>query len=532
MKIFRILYNLIRTDILGRLRSYSFLIILGLTIFIAYMSVPPIGANYIVLSLDNIRGIYNSAWIGGATAIVVSTMLSLPAFYLVKGNIKRDKQTGVGQIIATTPLSKTLYIFGKILGNFLFLSVMVVVIALSAGIMQIIRGEEMVINLWKLLSPFIFIVLPTMFFVSALAVFFETISWLSGSFGNVIYFFLWLGLYLIYPVTSMARSGQAIFDPLKEVTGMTIPLSSMSKAAAASFLDYEGGSGLIKFNVPVKTFIWEGIDWNLEIISSRLIWIGVALVIGIIASIFFKRFDPALEKRKLSKVGLELKLKEITKTEVHPVTRKYHLTPLSLKAFKFSIRRLLIQELRLMVKGLGWWWYVITLGFIISGALVPIDILLRWIFPITWIWPLIIWSKMGSRELYYRTNQYVFTAAYPIKHHLPITLLAGVVIASITGIGAAINLAINGELLHLLAWIIATVFIPSLALSLGILSVGRKLFEVVYIILWYIGPMSQGKYFDFMGVSSTSIKIQLSYFIATIALIGIAFVGRMKKIKI
>lgn len=530
MNIFRILYNSIRTDVLGRLRSYSFLIILGVTIFIAFMSVPPSRANYIVLGLNNIRGIYNSAWIGGAIAIVVSTMLSLPAFYLVKGSIKRDKQTGVGQIIATTPLSKTIYIFGKILGNFLFLSVMVAVIAFSGGIMQIIRSEEMVINLWKLLSPFLFIVLPTMFFVSALAIFFETISWLSGSFGNIAYFFLWLGLYLIYPVTSMARSGQAVFDPIKEVTGMTIPLSSMSTAAASSFPDYIGGSGLIKFNVPVKTFIWEGMDWNLEIISSRLIWVGVALVIGIIASIFFKRFDPALEKRKVT--GLELKPKEIAKTVVHPITRRYHLNPLSSKAFKFSVRRLLIQELRLMIKGLGWWWYIVTLGFIISGALVPIDILLRWIFPITWIWPLIIWSKMGSRELYYRTNQYVFTAAYPLKHHLPITLLAGVVITSITGIGAVINLVVNGELLHLLALIIGALFIPSLALSLGVLSGGRKLFEVVYIILWYMGPMSQEKYLDFMGASSTSIRIQLSYFIATIALIGIAFIGRMKKIKI
>ncbi|GAG95694.1 unnamed protein product, partial [marine sediment metagenome] len=85
MNIFRILYNSIRTDVLGRLRSYSFLIILGATIFIAFMSVPPSGANYIVLGLNNIRGIYNSAWIGGAIAIVISTMLSLPAFYLVKG---------------------------------------------------------------------------------------------------------------------------------------------------------------------------------------------------------------------------------------------------------------------------------------------------------------------------------------------------------------------------------------------------------------------------------------------------------------
>jgi len=375
-----------------------------------------------------------------------------------------------------------------------------------------------------------------MFFVSALAVFFETISWLSGSFGNVVYFFLWLGFYLIYPVTSMANNGEAVFDPLKEVTGMTTILSSMSKAVAVAFPDYGGGSGFIilgeQINTPERTFYWEGIDWTLEIISSRLLWIGVALAIGITASILFKRFDPALEKRRIKKVDSKSEPQEITEKEVYPITRKYHLTPLSTKAFKFSIWRLLISELRLMVKGLGWWWYVIALGFVISGVLVPIDILLRWILPFTWIWPIIIWSKMGSRELYYRTNQYIFTAAYPLKHHLPITLLAGIAITFITGIGAAINLVINGELLHLLAWAIAALFIPSLALSLGILSGGRKLFEVVYIILWYIGPMNQGKYLDFLGASSTSIKIQLSYFIVTIGLIGIAFLGRMKKIKI
>lgn len=40
--------------------------------------------------------------------------------------------------------------------------------------------------------------------------------------------------------------------------------------------------------------------------------------------------------------------------------------------------------------------------------------------------------------------------------------------------------------------------------------------------------MSQGKYLDFMWVSSSSIIIQLLYFIATIELIGIAFIGSIK----
>jgi hypothetical protein len=44
-------------------------------------------------------------------------MLSLPAFYLVKNAIERDEQTRVGQIIATAPLSKSLYTLDKAFSN-------------------------------------------------------------------------------------------------------------------------------------------------------------------------------------------------------------------------------------------------------------------------------------------------------------------------------------------------------------------------------------------------------------------------------
>ena len=59
--------------------------------------------------------------------MLCSALLSLPAFYLVKNAIERDKQTGVGQIIATTPLSKPLYTLGKAFSNFVFLALMVAV---------------------------------------------------------------------------------------------------------------------------------------------------------------------------------------------------------------------------------------------------------------------------------------------------------------------------------------------------------------------------------------------------------------------
>jgi len=43
----------------------------------------------------------------------------------------------------------------------------------------------------------------------------------------------------------------------------------------------------------------------------------------------------------------------------------------------------------------------------------------------------------------------------------------------------------------LLAWISAALFIPSLPLALGVWSNNHKLFEVLYVTMWYLGPMNK-----------------------------------------
>lgn len=202
-----------------------------------YSYVPPADANYLTLNLDGHRGVYNSAWIGAMVAIAASLTLSLAGFYLVKETIKRDEETGVGQILAATPLGKPVYTVGKALSNFAVLAVMVGVLAIVAGVMQLIRGEESHINFWKLLAPFLFIGLPTMALVAALAVLFETISGLSKGFGNIVYFFLWVGVLISTMIMYTPAHGEGLtgvvlmHDPL----GIIIPLLSVTTAAKAVF---------------------------------------------------------------------------------------------------------------------------------------------------------------------------------------------------------------------------------------------------------------------------------------------------------
>ncbi|MBM3134663.1 MAG: hypothetical protein FJZ89_05115, partial [Chloroflexi bacterium] len=109
------IYHLVRADFLERVRRYSFLITIGVTVFAAYSFVPPADALYATMDLGGYRGVYNSAWIGATVALVTTLFLALAGFYLVKNAVERDLQTGVGQIIATTPLRKPLYTLGKAL---------------------------------------------------------------------------------------------------------------------------------------------------------------------------------------------------------------------------------------------------------------------------------------------------------------------------------------------------------------------------------------------------------------------------------
>ncbi|MDH5440532.1 MAG: hypothetical protein OEY31_07995, partial [Candidatus Bathyarchaeota archaeon] len=87
-----------------------------------YIFVPAPDANYVTLgwgsSTTFYRGVYNSAWIGALVAMLTGMFLTLLGFYVVNDSVKRDEQTRVGQIIATTPLRNSDYTLGNALCNF------------------------------------------------------------------------------------------------------------------------------------------------------------------------------------------------------------------------------------------------------------------------------------------------------------------------------------------------------------------------------------------------------------------------------
>ena len=84
-----------------------------------------------------------------------TVMLAYFGFYLVKNSLSRDRNTRVGEILASTPLTDYLYIASKFVSNLAVLTLMASALALAAVVMQLLLSPvEAGFDLWALLAPF------------------------------------------------------------------------------------------------------------------------------------------------------------------------------------------------------------------------------------------------------------------------------------------------------------------------------------------------------------------------------------------
>jgi hypothetical protein len=230
-----------------------------------------------------------------------------------------------------------------------------------------------------------------------------------------------------------------------------------------------------------------------------------------------------------------------------PSTRLASLTPPArLGAGQLrSYWQVLAAELHLTFKGAHWIWFVGAIILIGSGLFMPdlssddihftsVDLAQLIILPLAWLWPLTLWSGLGVREVHYRAEQIVLSAPYPLRRHLPVTWLVGVLIAFALSSGVCIQLAFAGRWDSLLALGIGAVFVPTLALAMGCWSNGSKLFEGAYLFIWYLASVHLVPYLDFMGRIPTAINNGIPWFYAglTLALLVAVLVGRYRQIKI
>ena len=409
------------------------------------------------------------------------------------------------------------------------LTLMIAVLALSGIAMQLIAGEDRHIALGALIAPFILLALPAMAVVAAIAVLFETIPFLRGGFGNVAYFFLWTAGLSVPLATGRHAS---------DLVGISVVADSARNAAHLSLKDGGVTFSLAfgPFDKLVSTFVWEGLAWTPEIIISRLAWLSFALFVILLSSFLFDRFDPsrtrALRGVQIAPPPESVSVSPQNVVHVPEPVRTAGLTPLPARRSPSRFLAIVVAELRLMLNGQKWWWYVVAIGLAIASAIGPSESARGMMLAFAWIWPVLLWSSMGVREIREQTYQLIFSAPQPLSRQLPSAWLAGVLLALLTGSGFGLRVLFAGHVRSLVAWLIGALFIPTLALTLGVSGGSGKAFEIIYTLLWYIGPLHAMPALDFMGSAPTTATTHypLIYLAVAMVLAVGALAGRARQL--
>lgn len=532
MNTLRILYHLARADFLERIRRTSFLLMLGLVVWIGYLSA---SGQASISMMTHYFGIVNSAWIGAVMTLTVTMFLAFVGFYIVKGSVSRDYETGVGQIMATTPLNRPLYMLGKWLSNFAVLGITILIILLE-GILMNLLADPAGFDLWALAAPLVLIALPCMALVAALAVLFESIHWLRGGLGNFLYFFIYL--FAMGAATGVTIHGTlSKANPYIDFTGMRFFSDSISPAGQAVYPELKAG---ISFGFPhvdvsrffpdlplgePKYFLWTGATWTADMLLSRLVFLAIAVGLVMASALFFDRFNPSrllLIKRTKTESDVP---KLAPAKEAIPVSN-VHLTPLTGVRSHFHFGALFRAELKLLLKGQRWWWYVIAALLVIGQLGANIE-LARFLLLVAWVWPILLLSGLGCRENRYDTRQIVFAAPRPIANQLPAAWLAAFMVTAILGSGALVKFIILGETTSLLGWLTGVLFIPSLALCLGTLTGSSKAFEAIFV-AWMYMLTQKMIMLDFMAYNPNG---QWFYYAPlTLVLLAIAALARQRQL--
>ena len=501
-------------DLLERVRRSSFLVVLGLVLWLA----SGIFSGDVLVMVGDGQGLMNAAWAGAMTTMVANTVLSLFGFWFVKNAVERDERTGVGEILATTPLRRVTYTLGKAASHFAVLCAMLAVLCVAGVVLFLVRGTSAGFDAFAYFAPYLLVAVPALAFTAACAVLFETTPGLRGALGGVVWMVLWSSVFVAAMTTKSPW-----FDPW----GITTLASSLDDAARAHLHGYSEGLnitiGTSRRPDPARVFPWSGVAWTPALVAARVAWVGIAALVASIAAVPFHRFDPARGR------GRALVPAAATKAARASGTRFAGLQGAAASLLARLPAGRVGSELRLFLFGGRAIWALAMTGIVIAEFFVPLAVAKTVMLPIAWIWTVSRFAELGARERRHATSGFVFPSPGYVPWQVLASWIAGVVFALVAVSGVVVRAAVAGDGATLVAIAAGAAFVPALALVLGTVSGTPRLFEVVYTVIWYAGPIRRIAALDYAGVSPGSAPA--TWAVLAAAAVAVAITVRARQLR-
>ncbi|HJD83043.1 ABC transporter permease subunit [Kitasatospora aureofaciens] len=515
-------------DFRERRRRPGYLVVLLGTLALGLLAAPVGDSRWEVFQVTDLHGRYTSGYVGTVTALGGAVWLSLAGFGIARGAIGRDEQSGVGRLLAATPLSRVGYLAGKFVSNLLLFGSMLLALAGTALAVQLIKGDSDRVDAVRLLLPYVLVTLPLLAAVAGCAVLFDTVPGLRGGLGAAVWFVVWLVLVL---------GAQAGGGP--DLLGMRRITASIREVLAAGGRPVDGvefGVGLTADNRVLGTFDWPGLGPGEAFgpAATGVLLVGAAVGIALIGALWFRRFDGS---RAHPAAGAGGAIGAFGPTGV--LRRTWGLRPAGVfrptgqdgpaggaaassagpAGFALDPTRLtaprqgrigfdaLLGELRILVRGQRLWWAGVAVLAMAAAAVAP-DGPSHAVLPFAMLWPMPLWSRMGHRADGGSIDQLLGACPSPLRRGLA-GLFAGILPALAVAAVPALRLAGAGQVRAAAGALAGALLIPALALLCGSLTRGPRMFQTVYPLLWY-GMVNHVSGLDFLGASGSRAPVPLA----------------------
>jgi len=484
---------IVRADFLIRFRRLSTLIVFLLICFFAYLWIPDLSTGRTLLQINGHRALYNSAAIGMATASIGTIFIGLAGFYVISNAIGRDVSTRCGAIIASSGVRTWEYLFGKFLGNVVFLSAFLFGFMLSSMVMLLIRAEAP-LEIGTFVGQYLLLAPPGIVFVSAVAVVFESIRFLSGRFGDVVYFFLW-ATSLGVVATAASQNAAATWPRYVDHTGFVFMMEQLRGESESPSVSI----GSTRFDPKQPPLVFPGLRLTPEWIAPRVVSTLSPLALLLIARLFFHRFDPSRIRMGGAKRGRGLLAR--AGGLARPLSRLVGLVRLRSGARSLAGQAWedALQTLALMPLAI-----VGVLALAVASLISPSSLRTA-VFPFALGAAGILLADVASRDARRGTLPLIYAAP---RLRESFVLWKAVSMMFTAAICLSVPLLMIGVTQPAAVWPLAVgiFFTVALANFLGIVSRNPKTFIVLFLSFWYLMLNDKGMTpaLDFAGVFGTA----------------------------
>lgn len=295
---------LVLSEIRLRSRRWSTLFALFLMLLLCWNMIVDPASGMAMLTINNRRTLYTSSALALGSACLLSVLLLFAGFYLLRGRVAEDIRTGIGNVIAASPVSNAVFLASRWLASVFYFMLLAYTGMLTVMVLQLVRGEPGL--QWLIyLQTYSLVFLPLACYVASIAILFDSVPALMGKRGDLVFFILWvLQISLLAQVAKPEGNANLALFVFDFNGMMTVILNLQEFIHTTSFA--LGGSKFDPALTPVTlpASVWASKYLFLRFASALLATVPLAIAIGLFHRYSVDRVKAAQVRQRRSPIQM------------------------------------------------------------------------------------------------------------------------------------------------------------------------------------------------------------------------------------